>query len=141
MISFRSLIAGLRAPLSLLRGRFGGGGHTGGKRRVLVLLGAGASVEYKAPTTDQLTSAIEREIMGDPWMKTIGGDVALTTIRTRLKAYPHRPGIVNFEHIYHCAHELVFAFPPTSGAVDEFRPLLFPFWITRRAYRGMHLRR
>ena len=66
LISFRGLMAGLRAPLSLLRDRFGGGGHNGGKRRVLVLLGAGASVEYKVPTTDQLTAAIEREIMGDP---------------------------------------------------------------------------
>jgi hypothetical protein len=94
---------------------------------VLVLLGAGASAEYKAPTTDQLTAAIEREIMGDPWMKTTGGDVAFATINTRLKAYLHRPGIVNFEHIYHCVHELIFAFPPTPGAVDEFRPLLFPF--------------
>jgi hypothetical protein len=94
---------------------------------VLVMLGAGASVEYKAPTTDHLTAAIERETMGDPWMKTTGGDVAFATINTRLKAYLHRPGIVNFEHIYHCLHELSFAFPPTPGAVDEFRPLLFPF--------------
>jgi hypothetical protein len=120
-------MAGFRAPLSLLRGRFGGGRRTGGKKRVPVLLGAGASVEYKAPTTDQLTSAIEREVIGDPWMKTAGGDAAFATIKTRLKAYLRRPGIVNFEHIYHCAHELIFAFPPTPGAIDEFRPLLFPF--------------
>jgi hypothetical protein len=79
LISFHGLMAGLRAALSLLRGRFGRRGHDGGNRRVLVLLGAGASVEYKAPTTDQLTAAIEREIMGDPW-QTTGGDVAFATI-------------------------------------------------------------
>lgn len=94
---------------------------------MLVLLGAGASVEYKVPTTDQLTAAIEREVMGDPWLKTTGGDAAFAIIKGRLKAYLHRPGIVNFEHIYHCAHELIFAFPPPPGAVDEFRPLLLPF--------------
>jgi hypothetical protein len=120
-------MARLRAPLSLLRGGSGGAGRAGGKRRVLVLLGAGASVEYNAPTTDQLTDAIEREVMNDPWVKATGGDAAFTIIKSRLKAYLHDPGIVNFEHIYHCAHELIFAFPPTPGAVDEFRPLLFPF--------------
>ena len=121
------MIPWLCAPLALLCDRFGGCGRKGGKKRALVLLGAGASVEYRAPTTDQLTSAIEQGVMSDPWMKTVGGDSAFEAIKTQLKAYLHRPGIVNFEHIYHCAHELIFTFPPTPGAVDEFRPLLFPF--------------
>jgi hypothetical protein len=97
------------------------------KRRALVLLGAGASIEYKAPTTDQLTDAIDSEVASDAFMQSAGADAALQVIRARLKAYLHRPGVVNFEHIYHCAHELIFAFPPSHGAADEFRPLLFPF--------------
>ncbi len=34
---------------------------------------------------------------------------------------------VNFEHIYHCAHELLWTFPPSAGTVNEFRPVLLPF--------------
>ncbi len=33
---------------------------------------------------------------------------------------------VNFEHIFHCAHELLFTFEPTPSAVNEFRPILQP---------------
>jgi hypothetical protein len=32
------------------------------------------------------------------------------------------PGIVHFEHIYHCAHELISTFAPTAGTADGFRP-------------------
>lgn len=97
------------------------------KKRAVVLLGAGASVEYKAPSTTKLTDDIERSVMADAWMKRSGGDAAYAAIRDSLKAYLCKPGIVHFEHIYHCAHELLFNSAPGPKAFDEFRPLLVPF--------------
>lgn len=97
------------------------------KKRAVVLLGAGASVEYKAHSTAQLTAAIERSVMADGWMKHSGGDTAYTQIKTRLAGYLSKPEAVNFEHIYHCAHELLFVNAPGPHAVDEFRPLMVPF--------------
>jgi len=96
-------------------------------KRAVILLGAGASVEYKTPSTKELTDAIEREVIADAWMQQTKGDEAFRVIRDGLKNYLHQPGIVNFEHIYHCVHELISTFALTSGAVDEFRPLLHPF--------------
>ena len=109
-------------------------------KRAVVLFGAGASFDYKAPMTDALTTAIEREVLGDPCMKNVGGDAAFTTIKTGLTGHLRNP--CNFEQIYHCAHELIFTFPPTAGASDEFRPLLYPFManksgITQEALRAL----
>lgn len=94
-------------------------------RRAIVLFGAGASVEYNAPSTAALTAAIEQAVPADPWMQRTGGDAALAEIKRRLGGYLQGP--VNFEHIYHCAHELRFAFDPTPGAADEFKPVMQPF--------------
>ena len=93
-------------------------------KRVIVLMGAGASVEYKAPSTPALTGAIEREVLADRWMDKSGGAAAFAEIKSRLAGYLQGP--VNFEQIYHCAHELRFASPPTPGAADEFKPIMQP---------------
>lgn len=111
-------------------------------KRAVVLVGAGASVEYKAPSTACLTSAIEREVKADPYMRRVGGDLAFTTIKSGLAGYLQRPGIVNFEQIYHCAHELIFTSTPTPGAFDDFKPILQPFvsnttGLTEEALRGL----
>ena len=97
------------------------------KKRVVVLFGAGASIEYQAPSTTGLTKVIEQSVMADLWMKASGGDVAYAAIRDTLQGYLRHPGIVHFEHIYHCAHELQFKSAPEHSAFDEFRPLLVPF--------------
>src|ERR1700732_1058140 len=77
-------------------------------KRAVVLLGAGASIDYDVPSTDTLTGAVEREVKADRWMKHIGGDAALSVISGGLKAYLHQD---NFGHISHCAHELMFTYP------------------------------
>ena len=104
------------------------------KRRALVLAGAGASIDFGAPSTDDLTDFIEEKLLADPLMRDCGGDRAWTEIRHTLSEYyddgrhSHRhPDTVNFEHIYHCAHELIFTFKPIHGAVREYRPILVPF--------------
>ncbi|MBY5690342.1 hypothetical protein HFO41_16140 [Rhizobium leguminosarum] len=96
-------------------------------KRAVLLFGAGASVEYKAPSTVAITAKIERQVMADDWMKACGGDTAYQAIKNRLQSYLQRPDDVNFEQIYHCAHELSYSFPHTEGAMNEFRPLLPAF--------------
>jgi len=96
-------------------------------KRALILFGAGASVEFKTPSTSGLTSLIEAEVLADNLMRKVGGDVAFTTIKSGLAAYLQNSANINFEQIYHCAHELLFTFPPSHGAADEFRPVMQPF--------------
>lgn len=98
------------------------------RKRALLILGAGASLEFGAPSTQQLTRVLRQNILEDSWMQHIGGDRAHEEIRAALESY-YVDGrhSVTFEQIYHCAHELLFAFPPTRGAVNEYRPALFPF--------------
>ncbi len=96
-------------------------------KRIVVILGAGASIEFGAPATNNLTDNIERRIYSDAWMKHTGGDAAFKKIKETLSTHLADPGTVHYEHIYHCAHELTHFFPPNPSTVDEYRPLLFPF--------------
>ena len=102
------------------------------KKRALVLAGAGASLEFGAPSTAKLTRSIGRKVENDSWLQKCGGHHAYQEIFKILAGYL-KGGIcaVNFEHVYHCAHELLFTFDPSSGTVDEYRPILQPF-ICRR---------
>ena len=68
-------------------------------KRAVVLFGAGASVEYKAPSTSGLTTDIEQAVMADAVMKHVEGDAAYTAIKNGLEGYLRKPGIVNFEQI------------------------------------------
>ena len=96
-------------------------------KRALVLFGAGASAEYKAPSTIGLTTTIEQEVAADRYLQMTGGDAAFQAIRAGLAGYLQKPGVINFEQIYHVAHELLFTYPPTPGAFDEFKPIMQPF--------------
>ena len=46
------------------------------KQRALVILGAGASVEYDIPATVKFTHIIEAAVMSDPWVRSQQGDAA-----------------------------------------------------------------
>jgi hypothetical protein len=94
------------------------------KRRALILLCAGASIDYGAPSTGRITELIEHGVQTDEFVQHMGGDVAFREIRARLGNYLTT---VNFEQVYHCVHELISTFPPPDRAVDEYRPLLVPF--------------
>jgi SIR2-like domain len=111
-------------------------------KRAVVLFGAGASIDYGAPCTWGLTNTIEQQVRADAYMQHTGGDDAYLKIHAGLQSYLQNPGTVNFEQIYHCVHELIYTFPPTAGAVDEFRPLLVPFinitlGVTQQALRAL----
>ena len=83
------------------------------KKRALVLAGAGASLDFGAPSTVGLTKIIEQKVGDDAWMKKCCGDHAYREILKILAGYL-QGGIcaVNFEQIFHCAHELLFTFDP-----------------------------
>ena len=91
-------------------------------KRAVVVFGAGASVEYGAPSTGSLTHAIKGAVIADAGMKLVKADDAFKTIKAGLETYLENPGIVHFEHIYHCAHESISTLAPTAGAAGEFRP-------------------
>ena len=102
------------------------------KKRAMVLVGAGASLEFGAPSTAQLTKNIGQKVKNDPRMKKCGGDQAYQKIFNVLSRYlKDGTNAVNFEHIYHCAHELLFTFEPVFGAFNEYRPILQPFTCRR----------
>lgn len=109
-------------------------------KRALVLLGAGAAIDFGAPSTMKLTDIIEKTVMADRVMQMTGGDGAFQTIKTGLTGYLNKPGIVHFEQIYHCAHELLFATPPTVGAYDEFKPIMQPFLADRTGLKEAALK-
>jgi hypothetical protein len=60
-------------------------------------------------------------------MQMAGGDAAFQAIKKGLAGYLRKPGVISFEQIYHCAHELLFTYPPSPGAYDEFKPIMQPF--------------
>ena len=112
--------------------RLGCGMKTTRKKRALVLVGAGASLEFGAPSTDKLTGTIETKVRTNKWMQCCGGASTYSKISETLANYlQDGADAVTFEHIYHCAHELLFTFEPTPKAVNEYRPILVPF-IKRR---------
>ena len=105
---------------------------TGRKKRALVLTGAGASIDFGAPSTAKLTKIIKKNVCADKYMQHCGGNHAYLEINKTLTDYlQDGADTVKFEHIYHCAQELLFTFEPTLGAVNEYRPILQPF-IERR---------
>ncbi|KRA97943.1 hypothetical protein ASD83_12815 [Devosia sp. Root685] len=96
-------------------------------RRVLLLVGAGASIGYGAPSTWQLTDDIGHRLKAREWMKSSGAVEAYRQIAETLSRYLKHPKGANFEQIYHVAHELSAMETPGDNAVDQYRPLLAPF--------------
>ena len=99
------------------------------RKRALVITGAGASLEFGAPCTAKLTQLVRESVSADQFLRQFGADQACKRIDDTLGAYlAGGSAAVNFEHIFHCAQEILSTtFEPTPGAVNEFRSILFPF--------------
>ena len=99
------------------------------RKRALVILGAGASLEFGAPSTSDLTKQVRKKLLCNEFMCDVGADQAYQRINDTLALYLQGyQAAVTFEHVYHCAHEILsMAFRPTPGAVDQFKPILYPF--------------
>lgn len=97
------------------------------KKRILVLVGAGASVDFGIPHTRDLTEALEREMEDDQYCVHVGGVEAYRWVKAKLEEYyKAEPGEAHFERVYHALHELA-AIKLHDGAVAKYRPVLHPF--------------
>lgn len=99
------------------------------RKRALVVAGAGSAIEFGAPSTAALTARVEERVRKDSYLCSLGADRVYEKIRVTLADYlDGGASAVNFEHIFHCAEQLLSnTFEPTLGAVDEFKPILYPF--------------
>lgn len=95
----------------------------------MVILGAGASLDFGAPSTAELTGLVQERVNEDEVMRHFGAEQACKRISDTLAAYlAGGSAAVNFEHIFHCAQEILSTtFAPTLHAVNEYRPILYPF--------------
>ena len=102
--------------------------------RVTSILGAGASVEYGAPSTLELTDKVEAKLKHDTWIKHNDAFTTYLFIKEKLQSFLVESEAVHFERIYHCIHELIkFSRKTEEGFVDEYRYLLQPFLSLDRA--------
>lgn len=97
-----------------------------GKRRAVVIVGAGASVEYGVPITAKFGALIDQAVKSDRYCVSVGGDAAYSVVRQRLTDYYDSADEAHFERIYHVLHELSVALP-TPGAAPKFLPVMYPF--------------
>lgn len=109
------------------------------KRRALVVVGAGASVEYGIPVTSDFGKIIEATVRNDEYCQRIGGTDAYLDVAGKLLAYYGNPGEAHFERIYHVLHELD-ALHVTPGAVAKFKPVMAPFLEATQSYEPLALR-
>lgn len=116
------------------------------KRRAVVLLGAGASVEYGIPSTVGFGGLIDRFVAKDPFCCSKKGDRVYQSVKMLLTNYyrnalevrPDRSHqqaakLAHFERIYHILHELA-GFRATPGAASKFMPVMLAFLNHRRPY-------
>jgi len=101
--------------------------HSLKKKRALIIVGAGASVDYGIPVTAKFGSLIEADLQANKYCVQTGGWDAYLQIKDQLEAY-YSPDTseAHFERIYHVLHELG-AMRLSKGAVPKYKPVLHPF--------------
>ena len=106
-----------------------GPAHTPLRKHTLVIAGAGSALEFGAPSTSDLTALVRERTSTDDIMRRFGCDRVCRYIDKKLSGYlDGGAASVNFEHIFHCALEILSnTFEPPPGAVNEFKPILYPF--------------
>ena len=109
------------------------------KPRALVVMGAGASVDFGIPTTVGFGNLIDDAIKADPYCARVGATDAYFDVRDKLRTFYGDATEAHFERIYHVMHELS-QFRLTQGAVPKFRPVMYPFLETAAAYPEQALR-
>lgn len=107
--------------------------------RALVIVGAGASVEYGIPDTDGFGELIDDAVRNDAYCRQTGGTDAYFDIKDQLVDYYQEDSEAHFERMYHVLHELS-AFRLYPGAVPKFRPVMYPFIKLQNAYGDRALR-
>ena len=109
------------------------------KPRALLLVGAGASVEYGIPTTIGLGHLIEEALLSDSYCRESGGTDAYLYVKQQLLGYYQDKGEAHFERIYHVLHEMS-AMQLIPNAVPRFRPVMHPFIRVEKEFSWTALR-
>ena len=109
------------------------------KQRALVIVGAGASVEYGIPATEKFNGLIDAGIAGDTYCSSVGGHDAYLDVKKTLESYYGNPSEAHFERIYHVMHEL-YAFEKTPGAVPKYSAVMQPFLKQKKEYSSKALK-
>lgn len=110
------------------------------KARALVVVGAGASVEFGISATAGFGELIDQKIQSNAYCQRSGGTVAYVDIKDKLISYYQNDDEAHFERIYHVMHELSVLSPPTPDAVAKFRPVMYPFLGRAVSYQPEALR-
>lgn len=102
-------------------------------QRALIIVGAGASVEYGIPITSEFTNDITDQINNNNYYK--GQDITevYNYVKDTLVSYYNNEGDAHFERIYHALHEL-YAHHYFDGAVAKFSPVMAPFFKTQHKF-------
>lgn len=109
-------------------------------KRAVCIFGAGASLCFGAPSTSELNQRIENFLEADEYARQFGLGQLYEKIRLELEDYFRNPDHVNFEQIYHIAHELMQFEEPQPRTVAEYRPVLQPFLNDRYDFPVQKLR-
>lgn len=72
-------------------------GSSTGKGRAVVIVGAGASVEYGIPITARFGALIDQAVQADPYCVRVGGADAYSVVRQRLTDYYSSAEEAHFE--------------------------------------------
>ncbi|WOB57032.1 MULTISPECIES: SIR2 family protein [Pseudomonas] len=95
-------------------------------KRILVLVGAGASVDFGIPQTTGFTKQLEAHLQADAYCVRSGGWDAYQFVKAELVKYYRSKDEAHFERIYHALHELA-AMKVLAGAVPKYKPVMLPF--------------
>lgn len=94
-------------------------------KRALVIIGAGASVDFGLGATDWFGKEIEARLTSNTFCVANGGLDAYLAVRDGLTAfYNGEASEAHFERIYHALHEVAELTRPIAAAVPKFRPIL-----------------
>lgn len=96
------------------------------QRRAVVIVGAGASVEYGVPITANFGKLIDKAVHADRYCAEAGGAAAYSDVQQRLTDFYKNADEAHFERIYHVMHELS-GLHLSPGAVPKFMPVTYPF--------------
>ena len=109
------------------------------RKRAVLLVGAGASVEYGIPTTVAFGREMDTVMESDEYIKYVNAGPVYFDIKRKLADYYNDESEANFERIYHVLHELETMIP-YEGAVPKYKPVIFPFIELINNYDRQHLR-
>lgn len=107
-------------------------------KRALIVVGAGASVDYGIPITSLFTNDITEKINSSEYYKERGIAEVYNYVKDTLESYYKNVGDAHFERIYHALHEL-YAHHYIDGAISKFSPVMVPFFEKQHKFTQLQI--